>query len=134
MSISDMMDTAKQFFNTFGNVVADIWDDFVNALITAFTSIYEFHSMLVDQNIVMQDMIDQISAGNTFDGVSLVTFIGAYRYLAGEALFMYTYLIIIAGAGFMVYKLILAIINFIKNVFFGSGDIVGKIAGGKLFK
>lgn len=128
------MDLIFNFFSTFTSVVTDIWNDFVNALITAFTSIYEYYGLLLDQNIVMQDMIDQINAGNTFEGVNLVTYIGAYRYLAGEVLFMYTYLLLIIGAGFMIYKLVIAIINFIKNVFMGSGDIASKVKLGKLFK
>lgn len=128
------MDFIFDFFSTFTNVVADIWNDFVNALMTAFTSIFEFHGLLVEQNIVMQDMIDQITLGNSFDGVNLVTYIGAYRYLAGDVLFLYTYLLLIVGAGFMIYKLVISIINFIKNVFMGSGDIASKVKLGKLFK
>lgn len=127
------MDLIGDFFSGLTGIATSVWTDITEVFITSFDSVYEFWSLLVDQNIVMQDMIDQITAGNTFDGVNLVTYIGAYRYLAGEILFTYTYLLIIVGAGFMIYKLIMAIINFIKNLLSGA-NLGSMFRTGKLFK
>ena len=127
------MEQLYDFFVSLPSVIVDLWNDVVQGMMTAFEAIFEFYGLLVNQNTVMQDMIDQISSGNTFDGINLITYIGAYRYLAGEVLFNYTYLLLIVGAGFMIYKLVVAMINFIKNVFMG-GNVSSKIKLGKLFK
>ncbi len=122
------------FFVGLPGVLSNLWEDLIQVFYTSFDSIYEFYGLLVNQNVVMQDMIDQINDGYSFDGVSLITFIGGYRYLAGEILFHYTYLLLIVGAGFMIYKLLMAIINFIKNIFLGSGKLGSMLKTGKLFK
>lgn len=121
----NLVDIAKDFVFGFLEGIVKIIDNVVMAFTTAFDSILEFNIMLVDQQAVMQDMIDQINNGSAIDGVNLITFIGSYRWLVGDILFNYTYLLTIAGAGFIIYKLVYYIYKFMLPAFDKAGMAIG---------
>lgn len=74
----------------------------------AYYALIEFYNVLVESN----NYIKQLTLGATsgsIEGLPLLETIGAYRYLVTDPIFYLTYILIVSGCLFTLYKLFLLI-------------------------
>lgn len=114
----DPVEVIKDAFGLFdaaAKIFIDALQNVIDVFVTSIESLDMFNNMLLNQHVILQDMIDQVETGY-YEGVNIVTLVGAYRYLVGDILFYYTYLVVTMGAGFLVYRTILVLFKLYKDM------------------
>lgn len=99
----NIIDVIKNIFKTIFMVI--------NAM---FDYLFRFVEILSRINLYIVNLISSIESGNV-DGLPFLEFIGAYRYLVGDTIFELTYMSIVCGALFTLYKLLLILYRRFKD-------------------
>ncbi|NDL67701.1 hypothetical protein [Anaerotalea alkaliphila] len=105
--------------NGFVQSVVDIATFVIDGFMAGFDGILQLYNALLDQQRYMDSMIASAASG-TIDGFNVLAYIGAYRYLVGDPVFVYTYGLILIGITWTIYKLCYYIWQMIKGGFTGS--------------
>lgn len=92
------------FDGVFGGIskILSILGGIMTGVIDAITMLYD---ALIDITAWVDNMITALTSGST-NGLPLLEGIGAYRYLVGDLVFYLTYVTIVIGCLFTIYKLI----------------------------
>lgn len=99
--------TLKELLN--GNIIDIIKNIFItifDIIVAIFEYIFKFTETLIGINVYILNLITSIENGNV-EGLPFLEVIGAYRFLVGDTIFNLTYLLIVSGAFFTLYKLLL---------------------------
>lgn len=97
-SLSDFLD--KGIVDGVKNFLSFIFSFFANLL----DSLKRFYDILVEINKYVLLWVDSASGGST-NGLPILESIGAYRYLVGEPAFYLTYVLVVSGCLFTIFKL-----------------------------
>lgn len=87
-------------FTFFGNIVS---------------AITNFYDTLVEINTYVIELGDSAQSGVT-GGLPVLESVGLYRYLMGDPVFYMTYILVLAGCLFTIYKLILLFVKTFKEM------------------
>lgn len=87
-------------FTFFGNIVS---------------AITNFYDTLVEINTYVIELGDSAQSGVT-SGLPVLESVGLYRYLMGDPVFYMTYILVLAGCLFTIYKLILLFVKTFKEM------------------
>ena len=87
-------------FTFFGNIVS---------------AITNFYDTLVEINTYVIELGDSAQSGVT-GGLPVLESVGLYRYLMGDPVFYMTYILVLAGCLFTIYKLILLLVKTFKEM------------------
>lgn len=109
-------------FTFFGNIVS---------------AITNFYDTLVEINTYVIELGDSAQSGVT-GGLPVLESVGLYRYLMGDPVFYMTYILVLSGCLFTIYKLILLFVKTFKEMkenITGGGKTKSALVGilGKLF-
>ncbi len=85
---------------------------FIGNIVTAMTNFYD---TLVEINTYVIDLGNSAQSGIT-DGMPVLETVGLYRYLMGDAVFYMTYILVVTGCLFTIYKLALLFIKTFKEM------------------
>lgn len=77
---------------------------FANALINIFSITERFYGVLNEFRDYLHDMTLAAQTGN-INGLPLHGAIATYRYLVGDLIFYFTYLLVMIGTMFVIYKI-----------------------------
>lgn len=108
--------TIDGFFN--GSVLSGITSffDFIFTFIGNIVSaMRNFYSTLVEINAYVIDLGNSAQSGIT-NGLPVLETVGLYRYLMGDAVFYMTYILVVTGCLFTIYKLVLLFIKTFKEM------------------
>lgn len=101
---SNILDAVADFFSF-------IFVFFKN-LVSALTN---FYNVLIEINTYVIDLGNSAQSGIT-GGLPILESVGAYRYLMGDPIFYLTYLLVLVGCLFTIYKLVLLLIKSFKDM------------------
>ncbi|MDD3253689.1 MAG: hypothetical protein PHV18_14150 [Lachnospiraceae bacterium] len=93
-------DFTESFFNGLSKFLDFIFAFFVNIV----TVLSNFYDVLTELNGYVVELGDSAQSSIT-GGLPLLELIGAYRYLIGDPVFYMTYILVIAGCLFTIFKL-----------------------------
>lgn len=85
---------------------------FISNIVFAITNFYD---TLVEINTYVIDLGNSAQSGIT-DGMPILESVGLYRYLMGDPVFYMTYILVLAGCLFTIYKLVLLLIAAFKQM------------------
>lgn len=94
--------------------IIDMFFSIIYGLVSALTAFYD---LLVNVNAYVVALCVSCKNGN-LEGLPLINIIGLYRYIVTDPVFLMTYLLILTGCFFTIYKLIILLIktySMIKN-------------------
>lgn len=131
--------SGEGFFN--GNILESIASffefifTFIGNVVTAMTNFYD---TLVEINTYVIDLGNSAQSGIT-SGMPVLETVGLYRYLMGDPVFYMTYVLVVTGCLFTIYKLVLLFIKTFKemrNSITGNGKTSVGLVGllSKIFK
>lgn len=108
---------------------------FIGNVVTAMTNFYD---TLVEINTYVIDLGNSAQSGIT-NGMPVLETVGLYRYLMGDPVFYMTYILVVTGCLFTIYKLVLLFIKTFKemrNSITGNGKTSVGLVGllSKIFK
>lgn len=108
---------------------------FIGNVVTAMTNFYD---TLVEVNTYVIDLGNSAQSGIT-NGIPVLETVGLYRYLMGDPVFYMTYILVVTGCLFTIYKLVLLFIKTFKemrNSITGNGKTSVGLVGllSKIFK
>lgn len=87
------------------------------------TAMLNFYDTLVEINEYVIDLGNSAQSGIT-SGMPVLETVGLYRYLMGDPVFYMTYILVLAGCLFTIYKLVLlffSVLREMKNNITGDG-------------
>lgn len=125
-----------------GGNLLDIIDNFFSFVIqfigNLVNALIQFYDILVESNNYVNTLVDGATSGSV-EGLPLLETIGAYRYLVTDPIFYLTYILILSGCLFTIYKLCLLLIsawNHTKeSIMSGSSTSSGLLSSlNKIFK
>ena len=85
---------------------------FMGNVVTAMTNFYD---TLVEVNTYVIDLGNSAQSGIT-NGIPVLETVGLYRYLMGDPVFYMTYILVVTGCLFTIYKLVLLFIKTFKEM------------------
>lgn len=94
-----------------GNIIDIIKNIFItifDIIVAVFDYIFKFTDILVRVNVYVLNLITSVEKGNV-EGLPFLEVIGAYRFLVGDTIFNLTYMMVVTGAFFTLYKLLLVL-------------------------
>ena len=94
-----------------GKFLDFIFTFFAN-IVTALTN---FYSTLVEINGYVIELGDSAKSGIT-NGLPILDSVGLYRYLMGDPVFYFTYILVFSGCLFTIYKLVLLLVKIFKQL------------------
>lgn len=111
-----------------GNFFDFIFTFFGN-IVSALTN---FYSTLIEINKYVIELGDSAKSGIT-NGLPILDSVGLYRYLMGEPVFYFTYILVLFGCLFTIFKLVLLLIKAFKQMkesITGSGKTKASLISG----
>lgn len=90
------------------DIIKNIFTTIFIIIVAVIDYIFKFVETLMEINLYILNMINSVESGNV-DGLPFLEVIGAYRFLVGDTIFYLTYMMIISGAFFTLYKLLLVL-------------------------
>ena len=85
---------------------------FIENVVTAMTNFYD---TLVEVNTYIIDLGNSAQSGIT-GGMPILETVGLYRYLMGDPVFYMTYILVVTGCLFTIYKLVMLFIKAFKEM------------------
>lgn len=85
---------------------------FFKNLVSALTN---FYNVLIEINSYVVDLGNSAQSGIT-GGLPILESVGVYRYLIGDPIFYLTYILVLVGCLFTIYKLVLLLIKCFKDM------------------
>ena len=85
---------------------------FIGNVVTAMTNFYD---TLVEINTYVIDLGNSAQSGIT-GGMPILETVGLYRYLMGDPVFYMTYILVVTGCLFTIYKLVMLFIKAFKEM------------------
>jgi len=117
------------FVSSFLDVIENYVTKFLEVLYSLVNAMYMFSVKLEEVEARLDAMADSVNGGTIY-GYSGLEVIGTYRYLVGDSIFMLTYLIVLIGILFTLYKLVIMAVKVYNNA--KSGGSLTSFS--KLFK
>ena len=90
------------------DIIKNIFTTIFTIIVAVIDYIFKFAETLMEINLYILNMINSVESRNV-DGLPFLEVIGAYRFLVGDTIFYLTYMMIISGAFFTLYKLLLVL-------------------------
>lgn len=90
------------------DIIKNIFTTIFMILVAVIDYIFKFVETLLGINIYILNMITSVESGSV-EGLPFLEVIGAYRFLVGDTIFNLTYVMIVSGALFTLYKLLLVL-------------------------
>lgn len=90
------------------DIIKNIFTTIFMILVAVIDYIFKFVETLMGVNIYILNMITSVESGSV-EGLPFLEVIGAYRFLVGDTIFNLTYMMIVSGALFTLYKLLLVL-------------------------
>lgn len=101
-------------FNGFGNNIIDVISkiiDLVFSIISGvLTALVNFYQTLINVNDYMSVLVDSCKNNNA-GSLPLIDIIGLYRFIVTDPVFYMTYMLVLVGCFFTIYKLIVLLIQ-----------------------
>lgn len=94
--------------NSILNIIITLFITLLNAFSAIVDGVIQFTDVLMETNDYVINMASSIESG-TAGNFPIAEFIGAYRFLVGDNLFRLTYLSVVIGCFFTLYKLFLIV-------------------------
>lgn len=92
---------------------------FLDFIFTFFSNIVSalsnFYGTLNEINNYVIELGDSAKSGIT-NGIPILDSVGLYRYLMGDPVFYFTYILVLSGCLFTIYKLVLLLIKTFKQL------------------
>lgn len=111
--------TPPSFDNFSGGSLIENIGSFFSFIFTFFgnilSAITNFYDTLVEINTYVIELGDSAQSGLT-NGLPVLESVGLYRYLMGDPVFYMTYILVLAGCLFTIYKLILLLVKTFKEM------------------
>lgn len=92
--------------------IFDIIWQIIGSIVNAIEMLYK---SLINITAWIDNLIDGIISGN-IDNLPVLEAIGTYRYLVGDLIFYLTYMLIVTGCLFTIYKLVILIYSEITKM------------------
>ena len=111
------------FGGTIINLISGIIDIFFSVISGLFSALVGFYDLLVNTNAYVI-LLCESCKNNNFNSLPLIDIIGLYRYIVTDPVFLMTYVLILTGCFFTIYKLIILLIKMFSMM--KNGVQVGK--------
>ena len=102
-----------------GGSILDNIGKFLDFIFTFFSNIVSalsnFYGTLNEINNYVIELGDSAKSGIT-NGIPILDSVGLYRYLMGDPVFYLTYILVLSGCLFTIYKLVLLLIKTFKQL------------------
>lgn len=118
----DIPDISTLFDGNILDIIINIFKLIFSLLTALIDCIFSFTTTLLELNQYIVNMVSSIEGGNV-EGLPIVQVIGAYRFLVGDMIFKLSYLLIVTGCFFVLYKLCLILYRKYKEA---KGDVLSK--------
>lgn len=110
------------------DIIKNIFTTIFTIIVAVIDYIFKFVETLMEINLYILNMINSVESENVGE-LPFLEVIGAYRFLVGDTIFYLTYMMIISGAFFTLYKLLLVLyrryIDAKKNTTSSSNSLKG---------
>lgn len=105
---NDPFSVGEGFLEKLLSGISKIFSILFSIISSIVSAIEMFYKSLVDITAWIDNLITGLTTGNV-DGLPVLEAIGTYRYLVGDTIFYLTYMLIVTGCLFTIYKLCLLI-------------------------
>lgn len=98
------------FTGTIIDFISGIIDMFFSIIFGLYSALVGFYDLLVNVNAYII-LLCQSCKNNNVNSLPLIDIIGLYRYIVTDPVFLMTYVLILSGCFFTIYKLIILLIK-----------------------
>lgn len=113
----------SNFVQTIIGMITGIIDMFFSIIAGLVSALTAFYDMLVNINAYVL-LLCESCKNNNVNSIPLIDIIGLYRYIVTDPVFLMTYILVLTGCFFTIYKLIILLIKVFTMM--KNGVLVGK--------